>query len=81
MTSSEELLRTALTSPTVTLSEAARCLGISMPTAYRLVDQGEFPVTVRRVGGRYAIPSLPLLEFLGFAHGDAVRMMLGESRP
>ncbi len=41
-----------LPASTLTLTEAAAILGIPIRTAYRLVQQGDFPVPTLRVGGR-----------------------------
>jgi len=64
--------------PTTNLELASACLGISRPTAYRLIDSGTYPVPPRRVGRLWSIPVVPLLEFLGFDHDDAVQAMLTE---
>ncbi|MFI5985626.1 helix-turn-helix domain-containing protein [Streptomyces sp. NPDC051555] len=49
----------------VDLRTAARALGIGRATAYKLVRQGVFPCPVLRVGGRYRIPTTPLMRLLG----------------
>ena len=36
---------------TVSVAEAARVMGIGSSTAYRLIDAGEFPLPVQRIGG------------------------------
>lgn len=54
-------------SSTISLREAATVLGISDATAYRLAEQGEFPVPLLRAGRRYLVPTQPLIEALGLA--------------
>jgi excisionase family DNA binding protein len=49
---------------TVTLTEAAKILGISRSKAYRLVAAGTFPVPVIRVGGSVVVPVKPLQRLL-----------------
>jgi excisionase family DNA binding protein len=44
----------------LTVAEAAELLGISAPTAYRLIDRGEFPVPVRKLGQRFRISRVQL---------------------
>lgn len=39
----------------VSVTIAARMLGVSRSTAYDLINRGEFPVTPRRVGSRLMI--------------------------
>jgi len=51
--------------PTLGIPQAARYLGISRATAYRLAACGELPVRVVRVGNSYRVPTTPLLELLG----------------
>ncbi len=46
------------------LAEASAVLGIPIATAYRLVDEGTYPVPVRKAGRRWVIPVHPLAEFL-----------------
>ncbi|MFJ3816304.1 helix-turn-helix domain-containing protein [Streptomyces sp. NPDC090056] len=49
----------------VGLRTAARALGISLGTAYRLIRLDTFPCTVLRVGRCYRIPTACLLGCLG----------------
>ena len=53
------------TTPTVSLTEAAQLLGIGRSTAYAAARNDEFPVQVIKVGGRYIVPTKPLLDLLG----------------
>lgn len=56
---------TLLNAPTLPLPEAAALLGIGKSTAYAAVRKGSFPVRVIQIGGRYVVPTAPLLELLG----------------
>lgn len=58
-------------SPTVSLAEAAEILGISRSTAYAAVHSNEFPVQVIKIGGRYVVPTRPLLDLLGIEEVSA----------
>ncbi|MEV0279273.1 helix-turn-helix domain-containing protein [Streptomyces sp. NPDC050610] len=49
----------------VDLRTAARILGICAGTAYSLVHRDGFPCPVLRVGGRYRIPTTPLMRLAG----------------
>lgn len=49
----------------IDLRTAARALGICTQTAYRLVRRGTFPCPVLRVGGRFRVPTTPLMRALG----------------
>lgn len=51
--------------PTITIPVAAELLGISASSAYAAVRDGKFPVKVIQIGGRYVIPTKPLLELIG----------------
>lgn len=51
--------------PTITIGQAADLLGIGTSSAYAAVRTGKFPTKVIRIGGRYVIPTKPLLELLG----------------
>ena len=53
----------------VDLLTAGRVLGIGRTTAYRLVQAGEFPCPVVRVGGVYKVPTAGLLRLLGLHAG------------
>ena len=44
---------------------AAKVLGIGRTTAYRLLEQGEFPVPAFRAGKRWRIPTSGLCRLLG----------------
>ena len=39
----------------ISITIAARMLGVSRSTAYDLINRGEFPVAVRRVGSRLMV--------------------------
>ncbi|MDV8079755.1 helix-turn-helix domain-containing protein [Rhodococcus sp. IEGM 1370] len=47
------------------VAEAGRALGMTRQTSYNMVKAGEFPVPVHKLGGRYKVPTHPLLRFLG----------------
>lgn len=51
--------------PTVTIRRAAELLGISASGAYAAARNGTFPTKVIQIGGRYVVPTAPLLELLG----------------
>lgn len=51
--------------PTITIGQAADLLGIGTSSAYAAVRTGKFPTKVIHIGGRYVIPTKPLLELLG----------------
>lgn len=53
------------TRETVELRVAALRLGLSMPTAYRMVKDGTFPVPVLRFGRRFAVPTRAIDKVLG----------------
>ena len=59
------------TTPTVSLTEAAQLLGIGRSTAYAAAHNDEFPVQVIKVGGRYIVPTKPLLDLLGIEEVSA----------
>ncbi|KAB8186030.1 helix-turn-helix domain-containing protein [Microbispora catharanthi] len=44
---------------------AARALGLSRNTAYRLVQRDEFPCRVIKVGDTYRVPTIELLVLIG----------------
>jgi hypothetical protein len=50
---------------TVDLATAARALGISMTTAYRLTGRDAFPCTIMRPTFRYRVPTVSLMTALG----------------
>lgn len=52
------------TAPAISLTEAATLLGVGRTTAYKAAREGTFPVPVLRVGGRYVVPTRPLLDCL-----------------
>lgn len=47
------------------VEQAGRALGMTRQTSYNMVKAGEFPVPVHKLGGRYKVPTHPLLRFLG----------------
>ncbi|MFS0502189.1 helix-turn-helix transcriptional regulator [Corynebacterium striatum] len=51
--------------PTVTIRRAAELLGISASGAYAAVRNNAFPTKIIQIGGRYVVPTAPLLELLG----------------
>ncbi|MEV7012676.1 helix-turn-helix domain-containing protein [Streptosporangium sp. NPDC051022] len=53
----------------VPLLTAARALGLSRNSAYRLVKAGEFPCRVIQAGGTYRVPTSEILRILGLACG------------
>ncbi len=52
--------------PTITISEAARILGISRSAAYRAAARGELPTI--RIGRRLLVPTAKLFDMLGWPH-------------
>lgn len=44
---------------------AGAVLGVGRTTAYRLAREGQFPVPVRKVGGRYLVAVAHLLHAVG----------------
>lgn len=48
----------------VTLTEAAPILRVSRAKAFRLAQHGEFPVPVRKVGGKQVVSLRRLVEFV-----------------
>jgi Helix-turn-helix domain len=51
--------------PTTDIATAGAILGIGRGKAYELAKNGEFPVTILRVGRRYLVPTHALLTLLG----------------
>lgn len=51
--------------PTITIGQAADLLGIGTSSAYTAVRTGKFPTKVIQIGGRYVIPTKPLLDLIG----------------
>lgn len=49
---------------TVTVTEAARQLGISRSFAYQAIARGDFPVPVIRIGGRVVVSRTALDRYL-----------------
>ncbi|MFI9847189.1 helix-turn-helix domain-containing protein [Nonomuraea sp. NPDC051941] len=49
----------------VPLLTAARALGLSRNTAYRLAKRGEFPCRVIQAGDVYRVPTVEILTILG----------------
>lgn len=52
-------------SPTISVTRAAKLLGVSRSTLYRAVTTGDTPVPVVTIGSRVVVPTKPLLELLG----------------
>lgn len=46
----------------VSMTDACEFLGIGRSTGYELVERGEFPVPVQRLGRRIVVARKPLLE-------------------
>lgn len=61
----------AQTRATIPISDAARALGISAPTARRAVKDGTFPVPVMIINTRIVVSSRGLAESLGISIPDA----------
>ncbi|WP_225878421.1 helix-turn-helix domain-containing protein [Spongiactinospora rosea] len=51
----------------IPLLTAARALGISRNSAYRLVKRGEFPCRVIQIGETYRVPTAEILSILGLS--------------
>ena len=51
--------------PTISVQVASKLLGIAQSTGYAAVNAGTFPTQVIKIGGRYVIPTKPLLDLLG----------------
>jgi hypothetical protein len=51
----------------VDLRTAAQAFGMSLGTAYKLVDRGVFPCEVLRPGHRYRVPTASMMRALGIA--------------
>lgn len=51
--------------PTITVPVAAKLLDISASSAYAAARKGNFPTKVIQIGGRYVIPTKPLLDLIG----------------
>jgi hypothetical protein len=50
---------------TTDIETAGAILGIGRTKAYELAKEGDFPVTVIKIGRRYVVPVVPLLAVLG----------------
>ncbi len=61
--------------PAVDLPTAARVLGMSRSAAYELVRTGAWPTPVLRLGKLIRVPTVHLLELLGY--GDREPMPTG----
>jgi excisionase family DNA binding protein len=62
---------------TLSLSEAAKMLGIGVSTAYRLCSQGEFPVPVLRIGGTVKVSTKRLKQYV---NGDVDTVAVNSGR-
>jgi excisionase family DNA binding protein len=58
---------TFLDTPTTSVAEAGRALGLSRNAAYEAVKRGEIPTL--RFGRKLVVPTAPLLKMLGLAPG------------
>lgn len=54
-----------MTTATVSITEAAKLLGIGRSSAYEAARNGTFPVPVLRINTRFVVPTKPLLDALG----------------
>jgi hypothetical protein len=54
-----------LQDPTVSVSFAGRCFGLTRTKTYDRIRAGNFPVPVIRQGRSIVVPTLPLLRALG----------------
>jgi hypothetical protein len=60
--------------PTVVdLRTAARAVGISTTTAYRLAGANRFPCPILRIGWRYQVPTSTLMKAIGIDQADIHR--------
>lgn len=50
---------------TLSVGKAAELIGISRSSAYQAARNGNFPTKIIQIGGRYVVPTKPLLELLG----------------
>ena len=50
---------------TLNIEQAAKMLGISRSSAYKAAREGTLPVQAFKIGGRYVVPTKPLLDLLG----------------
>ena len=66
------IVMTIPNTPTMSLRDAAKVLGISASTAYAAVKAGTFPFPHIKIGGRIVIPTAPIREALGFTDSPAV---------
>lgn len=64
-TNTPKLADAASLPPILSLRAAAAWLGISPSTAYRLIEDGRFPVPVHRIGTSLRVPTTGLLTYLG----------------
>jgi excisionase family DNA binding protein len=64
---------TSETTGTVSVEVAARLLGVSRTTAYRLAADGQFPVPVLRVGRSLRVPAALLADALGLRVSDVTQ--------
>ena len=52
-------------SPTISVSQAAKLLGVSRSTLYRAAAADTAPVPVLKIGSRIVVPTKPLLDLIG----------------
>lgn len=57
--------------PAVDLPTAARVLGLSRSAAYELVRTGSWPTPILRLGKLIRVPTVHLLELLGYGDREA----------
>lgn len=60
---------------------AGAVLGMSSRSAYELARRGEFPVPALKLGGRYVVPTAPLLALLGLDGDGSERSMASRVPP
>ena len=65
---------------TTDVQTAGAILGIGRTKAYELAKVGTFPVAILRVGRRYLVPVLPLLDALG-ANGHSAEAQSSAGQP
>lgn len=53
------------TSPTISLREAAKLLGVGDSTMYAAAREGSLPFPILKVNSRYIVPAKPFLATLG----------------
>src|SRR5205823_6086298 len=57
--------------PTIGVATAARALGCSRGFVYGLLQRGEFPCRILRLGSKYLVPTADLLRLLGMSENGS----------